>query len=293
MPTIESDNPDLSIHRCLDAYYPPLKKAVGDLEGARLEVDARRRRVASLRARTERLRARLDEASVGTDGGAEEGRLQKAFQGQRHKEAKLAAAQSAFDSLEAECYESLAALSRDSELFRSYVDTAVVLQREAFGSLVTPALGNAALSAAEDGGEDAPVADSDSGVVSEAAGSLPRGYVPAVSMLHVPPGTGEPLSPQEGARTLAERYHHISHSPWPGEYEGSTPIDWTESEGEGPAPRWQRGMAVPAAAARRLMSTERSNSGRVLTPSLDTAHLAARHAFVEQGTPAADPWAQN
>lgn len=257
-------------------------RSVRDLEHARLEIDARRRHVAYLRTTTERLRAKLTDSggSLG-DGSSAESRLDKAFRAQQHKEAKLGAAQSAFESLEADTYEQLAALARDSTLFRSYIDTAIVLQREAYGSLPTPSLTGASMPAADairnTTGGFTPVADSDAGSGAssalDASGGLPHARVHSTHLdamgrtpgtAHAghlydeeeydhypestPVGGGAAIHPYAASpRAAGPRYSHISHSPWPQEYHGNMPVDWTESEGEGPTPRhygYQSGGSV-------------------------------------------------
>jgi len=115
-----------------------------ELEGMRIEVDSRKRQVFDLRQQEDKLKKKLGEATNDHQKKTREKNLEDIWRKQQRKDAKLATATAAYQSMESEVLEELAGLIRDAVCLKSYLAACTEFQREAYQSLTHALLGTTA-----------------------------------------------------------------------------------------------------------------------------------------------------
>ena len=89
---------------------------MGTLETTRLELDSRRREVSGLKTKIDTQRGKLERTK-----SRGEAALDKTTKYTQHKETKLDAATAAYEALEAEIYDELSVLIKDSLQVKEYI----------------------------------------------------------------------------------------------------------------------------------------------------------------------------
>ena len=112
-----------------------------ELDDKRIEMDSRRRQVASLRDKEVGLKRRVDNASTPQQRATLEVKLQTLWTTAQHKEGKLQTSVAAYQSMESEVMEELSGLIRDAVCLKSYLAACTEFQREAFRSISAALIG--------------------------------------------------------------------------------------------------------------------------------------------------------
>jgi len=167
-----------------------------ELEEMRIEVDSRKRQVFNLRNQEAKHKDAVDKAKNDHQRKTKEKGLEDIWRKQQRKDAKLANATAAYQSMESEVLEELAGLIRDAVCLKSYLAACTEFQREAYQSLTHTLLGGATAAGAVNGsaGGSADLTERTRTELRQASTSQPTGQSQLSSSVEI--GEDNPFTPQ-------------------------------------------------------------------------------------------------